>query len=75
MSEKFAELSEKPDGQICQFGDCSEPATAIAMGRTYYENGHGLGWYCSAHADKVSDEGHPEYQEHCPNCGCRFGVN
>lgn len=60
----------------CEWIDCGEPATTIAIGRTWFENpGHPLGLFCEAHADKVAGESNPEYIVECPNCSCHFGVN
>lgn len=54
----------------CQYEGCEADATAIAIGRV-----HPLGCFCEAHAMAVSEEGKPEYEVGCPNCGCYFGVN
>ena len=53
----------------CEWEDCDEPATEIAVGEK-----HKLGCYCEKHADIVSDERRPEYNVSCPNCGCQFGI-
>lgn len=55
---------------LCQYKGCEQPAQEIASGRGHY----GVGLYCSDHASKVADEGCPEYNQSCPNCGCLFGV-
>lgn len=61
----------------CRYDGCNEPATQIAVGRA--NRGHPghpvMAVYCDTHAEVVADEGSPEYREHCPNCGCQFGVN
>jgi hypothetical protein len=60
----------------CQYEGCDLDAEFIAAGRPHRaESGHPVGVYCATHADKVADEGHPEYNDECPNCGCHFGVN
>ena len=63
----------------CQYEECDKEATHIASGRAkYWEPSEGNpepGCYCSKHATDVSNEGHPEYDVDCPNCGCLFGVN
>ena len=57
---------------VCQFEECENRATHIAIGKTKYKT---IGVYCEAHAYAVADEGNPEYTEICPNCGCFFGVS
>jgi len=71
-----AVLAVQP-GQQCQYAGCEQPATCLAQGRDCGDGrGHPqVGVYCSTHAPMVADEGDPEYGEHCPNCGCQFGVN
>lgn len=61
----------------CAYEDCDKEATKLASGRDYLdEKGHPkAAMYCDIHANKVADEGHPEYIECCPHCGCQFGVN
>jgi hypothetical protein len=34
-----------------------------------------LDFYCDTHAEVAAEQECPEYTVHCPNCGCRFGVN
>lgn len=65
-------------GDVCQFEGCEETATAVACGRELPRDmvGHPTPQvYCQKHSELVSDEHSPEYTEHCPNCGCHFGVN
>jgi hypothetical protein len=67
----------QPDGKACQYDGCGLAATHVAAGRQFGrpDGGHpGPGCYCAAHAERVADEGAPEYGECCPNCGCLFGV-
>jgi hypothetical protein len=61
----------------CQWKDCAEDATEIASGYEHKgKDGHPtIGCFCYSHAKRVANEGHPEYVEKCPNCGCVFGVN
>lgn len=63
----------------CQFEGCEQPAEYIACGRKSWtdpEKGHPTpNVYCRVHADVIEEEGHPEYTNKCPNCGCRHGVN
>lgn len=54
----------------CQFKNCEKEANCLACGRY-----HSPACYCEEHASIIIDEQAPEYIEHCPNCGCRFGVN
>ena len=65
------------EGRSCQYEGCTAPATQIACGRKYLgAPGHpGPGVYCHAHAVVVAEEGRPEYQDNCPNCGCLYGIN
>lgn len=70
-------MISKIDG-TCQFEGCSQTATAIASGRRDYqdrpaEGCHDIGCYCEMHAKVVAMEDDPEYEDVCPNCGCRFG--
>ncbi|MBV9463275.1 MAG: hypothetical protein JO317_03505 [Verrucomicrobiae bacterium] len=57
----------------CSYPGCRRKATDIAVGRG--EGQKEPRCYCRTHAEVVEDTGSPEYVEHCPNCGCRFGVN
>ena len=67
-------------GAQCEYEGCTAPAETLASGRSYWDSGtgtpgHGVGVYCVNHAGLVVDEGHPEYDHTCPNCGCVSGVN
>lgn len=64
----------------CAWEDCNADATTLACGRKPFTDRQGAGHpgvasYCTTHGQMVADEGSPEYVEHCPNCGCSFGVN
>lgn len=62
----------------CAFECCEQPATVVAYGRKRWdgETGHPQpACYCRPHANIVTGENSPEYTDHCPNCGCEFGVN
>jgi hypothetical protein len=63
----------------CAFENCDEDATAVVCGRESYPAGRHYhpkpACYCDKHAVEVVDEGWPEYDAKCPNCGCLFGVN
>ena len=60
----------------CQFEGCDKMGVMWASGRyDWLKLRYPVGWYCESHADRVSNEGHPEHVEDCPRCGCRFGVN
>lgn len=65
---------------VCAYEDCAALGTTLACGRNHDYDFAGPGHptpalYCDYHASVVADEGHPEYTDTCPNCGCRFGVN
>ena len=59
----------------CSFEGCEKPAEFIACGRELRPGHPKPACYCRDHADKVANEGYPEYDDTCPNCSCLFGVN
>lgn len=64
-------------GDVCQYENCEEPATAIACGRELPIGlvGHPEpNVYCSKHAREVVEEDAPVIYECCPNCACKFSV-
>lgn len=48
---------------------------ALATGLAYSREKEEVVPTCDICARAVADEQSPEYIEHCPNCGCTFGVN
>lgn len=71
-------LKIKPAKKKCAYKNCTRIGEFLACGResASVPSPHLTpDYYCEVHAEVVSDEGFPEYTTHCPNCGCRFGVN
>jgi hypothetical protein len=60
-------------GVTCAEPGCNQKATTIATGRGSVAMP--LDFYCDTHAEVAAEQECPEYTVHCPNCGCRFGVN
>jgi hypothetical protein len=58
-------------GGICEVDGCGGMTTSIVYSRS---RGSVI-LCCDAHAYEVADEGHPEYHQTCPNCGCEIPVN
>tara|TARA_R100001244_G_scaffold92437_1_gene69805 strand:+ start:92 stop:286 length:195 start_codon:yes stop_codon:yes gene_type:complete len=59
------------DCDKCEYEDCERDSKEIVYSRMLEK----VIICCEGHADVVEDEGHPEYNDQCKNCGCRQGVN
>ena len=55
----------------CPDYDCDRIADSIVYDRIHKK----VILCCDLHAEMVLDWDHPEYTDHCNNCGCRQGVN
>lgn len=55
----------------CEYGSCQKPATSLVYSRV---DGSVM-VCCEGHTDTVGDEGHPEYNHTCENCGCYLPIN
>ena len=58
-------------GDVCQFGSCNKDAEALVYSRKLEI----VIKCCDVHTDEVVEQGHPEYEDVCKNCGCVQGVN
>lgn len=56
----------------CEYEGCNKKAEILAMGRSKHPD---IGKYCEYHAEQIVDEGFPEYNDCCPNCGLLHGIN
>ena len=55
----------------CEYKDCNKEAEMMVYSRRQDKVMN----TCWEHAQRVVDEGAPEYHETCPNCGCLIPVN
>jgi len=69
-TEEVAIMIKMTNGKKCEYEGCNEDATVIAMGHH-----HPLGAYCKHHSKVISEMSNGEFDEECPNCGCKFPVN
>uniref|UniRef100_A0A6M3JNA3 Uncharacterized protein n=1 Tax=viral metagenome TaxID=1070528 RepID=A0A6M3JNA3_9ZZZZ len=55
----------------CIYEGCNRESTTLAYSRNLGK----VVKCCETHAEKIAEEGYPEYIEVCPNCGCWMPVN
>jgi len=55
----------------CIYEGCNKEVTTLAYSRNLGK----VVKCCETHAEKIAEEGYPEYIECCPNCGCWMPVN
>lgn len=86
MHSKRGPILDAPERVACEWEGCTEDATAAAYLRSGMRllreeealaKRGGLVALCASHHELAARaiDGNAEYTEHCPNCGCVFGVN